>query len=97
MAESAQVVFKLTELAEMLVKKENLHEGHWGILVNFGVGGGNLEDANGTLHPTIVVPIQTIGIQRFELPNSLTVDASVVNPARGRAKSSRQSIHQKAK
>ena len=86
MAESAQVIFKLQELAEMLVKKENIQEGHWGILVNFGVGGGNIEDAEGKTHPTIIVPIQSIGIQRFTKPNDITVDAAKVNPPPARSK-----------
>jgi hypothetical protein len=81
MAEATQIIFKFAELAEMLVKKENLHEGHWGIIIKFGISAANLS-LNGAEHrPTAIVPVMEIGIQRENEPTPLSVDAAIVNPA----------------
>lgn len=83
MPEAAMYVFSYKELAELLVKQQNIHEGLWGIFIRFGLGAANVGEAPGgdTLIPAAIVPVREIGIQRFEEPNNLTVDAAVVNPA----------------
>jgi hypothetical protein len=81
MAEASQILFKLTEVAEALVKQQNLHEGNWGVIVRFGIGAANAPGPSGELLPTAIVPILEMGLQRFDEPNTLTVDATVVNPA----------------
>ena len=82
MPETPIVAFTYKEVAEALVKFNNLHEGHWGIYVEFGIGGANIsQDPGGqNMMPAAIIPINKIGIQRFPQPNSLTVDAAVVNP-----------------
>lgn len=75
------IVFTYKELAEALVRQSQLHEGFWGIFVNFGLQATNVESSNGELTPSAVVGLLKIGIQRFEKPNNLTVDAKEVNPA----------------
>lgn len=79
-ATATQLVFGFTDIAEMLVKRENIHEGYWGIFVRFGLGAANTPGPKGGLVPTAVVPIIELGIQRFIEPNDLTVDAAEVNP-----------------
>ena len=83
MAEQKQIVFTHQEVAEMLVKKQEIHEGFWGIYFELGLAGGVIPSApDGTaITPAAMVLINKIGILRFDQPNSLTVDASKVNPA----------------
>jgi len=74
-------MFSFPEIAEVLVKSQDIHEGYWGIAVKFGVGAVNAIGPSGKLVPTALVPALEMGIQRFDEPNDLTVDAAVVNPA----------------
>lgn len=81
MPESNQIVFTHKELAEILVKNQGIHEGLWGIYIEFGFTAANVGDRTGILQPSAIVPVQKIGIQRFPTPSSLTVDAAQINPA----------------
>lgn len=80
MAQAAQILFKFPEIAEILLKTQDIHEGHWGLFVKFGIVAGNAPGPTGDLLPTAIVPILEIGIQKFDEPSSLTVDAAKVNP-----------------
>jgi hypothetical protein len=82
MAETISFTHK--DIAELLVKKQNLHEGHWGIFIEFGIGAANVGQSpdNSEILPAAIVPVLRLGIQRFPSPNSLTVDASIVNPTK---------------
>jgi len=80
MGESTQIIFKFSEIAEELVRKQGIHQGHWGICVKFAIAATNSPGPTGELLPTAIVPIFEMGIQKFDEPNSLTVDASKVNP-----------------
>jgi hypothetical protein len=95
MPEIQTVSFDLRELAEILVKRQDLHEGLWGIYVEFGFGATNIgatpigptpnssNPAEANILPASITMIRKIGIQRFPEPNNLTVDAAVVNPKAG--------------
>ena len=85
MPESSQIVFDYRELAGILVKQQGIHTGHWGIFVRFGLGAANMDTPEAGMLPTAIVPLREVGIQKFSEPNSLTVDAAKVNPAKGRA------------
>ena len=89
MAEHRQIVFTHQEVAEMLVKKEGIHEGFWGVYFELSLAGGVIPSpptGTGTaITPAAMVLINKVGILRFDQPNSLTVDASKVNPAPGPA------------
>ena len=83
MPEARNYVFGHTELAEILVKKLDIHEGLWGVYIEFSFTGANINtgpDAK-SLAPASIAAVKAIGIQRFEAPNNLTVDAAIVNPA----------------
>ena len=80
MAESSMILFSFQELAEMMVKQQGSHEGLWGIYIKFAIGAANAADATGTFYPTALVPVKELGLQRFDAPNNLTVDAAEVNP-----------------
>jgi hypothetical protein len=82
MSEINQVTFSHKEVAEALIRYNNIHDGLWGLYVEFGLAGANVSlPPEGNLNPTAVVPIVKLGLQRFKEPNTLTADASVVNPA----------------
>ncbi len=70
------------ELAALIVKEKGIHDGFWSIYVEFKIYGVNFEIPKGALSPAAVVPVPRIGIQRWERPNGLTVDAAKVNPAK---------------
>jgi hypothetical protein len=84
MPETNQITFSHQEIAEALIKKGDLHEGLWGIYIEFGIGAANIgqgpdsEEIN--IVPAAIVPVLKIGIQRFPKSNNLTVDAAKVNP-----------------
>jgi len=82
MAEPERWIFSYPEIAEALVKKQGIHEGIWGISVEFGISATNIggpgdEDP---ILPAAIVPIVKMGLQKFKKENSLTVDAAKVNP-----------------
>jgi hypothetical protein len=83
MPETKTITFTNKEIAEFLVKHVGIHEGFWGILVEFGIGAANVAfpPSGDALVPAAIVPIVKMGIHRFDEPNSLTVDAAKVNPA----------------
>jgi len=80
MAEASQYTFDFKEVTEALLKKAGIHEGLWGIYIEFGLGASNVGPTEGELFPTALVPVKKIGIQRFEKENNLSVDAAKVNP-----------------
>ena len=80
MPESNQIVFTHKELAELLVKNQDIHEGLWGVFIEFGFNAANVSDPTGSMQPAAIVPVLKVGIQKFPAPNSLTVDAAQVNP-----------------
>lgn len=82
MAEANQILFDYKEVAEALIKKHGLHEGMWGVYLEFGLGTANLntEQVPDSLTPAAIVAVRRIGLQRFPEPNNLTVDAAQVNP-----------------
>lgn len=83
MAEVKTYLFDYKEVAEALVKKQEIHEGLWGIYMEFGIGAANIsiDPSDQALLPAAIIPVRRIGIQRFDTPNSLTVDAAEVNPS----------------
>lgn len=82
MPEPKSIVFTHKEVAEALVKKADIHEGLWGLYVEFGIAGANIGSGPDELNPAAIVPVLKLGVQKFDKENNLTVDASVVNPKR---------------
>ena len=74
-------LFTVTEIAAVLLREKDIHEGHWGVCVNFGFQAANVPLAQGdSIYPAALVYLMEIGIQQFPEPNSMTVDAAKVNP-----------------
>jgi hypothetical protein len=82
MAEVTQYAFSWTEVAEALIKKQDIHEGEWTPVVEFaftvGVLGPNPKDSR----PGMMILGNSLQLVRAQ-PNSpphLVVDAAKVNP-----------------
>jgi len=81
MAQADRYTVTFAEIATTLVKNLGLHEGHWGIYVEFGLQATNIRtEAPDTMMPAAVIPIVKLGLQRFPEPNPISVDAAEVNP-----------------
>lgn len=90
MAKQERIGFSYQDIVECLVKKAGIHEGIWGISLGFGITGANInrEKDLDNFMPAAIIPVTEIGIQPFDKPSNLTVDAAVVNP-RPKTKSSK--------
>ena len=80
MPEASLITYSFKELAELLVKDQDIHEGLWGIYARFAINAANVGASGTDLRPTALVPIVEIGLQRFDELNNLSVDAAEVNP-----------------
>lgn len=81
MPETNQVTFSHEEIVEMLIKRQDIHDGFWSIVIQFGLGVGALPTPpSGKVVPSAIVQIAKIGIQRSDNPNPGTIDAAKVNP-----------------
>ena len=81
MPETNQLTFTFKELATLLVKASNIHEGIWGIFVNFGIQANNVGPTENDLRPAAIIPILQLGLIKFDKETNLSVDAAKVNPA----------------
>lgn len=79
MATAKQYSFTFKEIAALLVKDAGVKEGHWGVSVKFGLQGTNVGMTEDDLRPAAIVAMLELGLQQFDTPNGLTVDAAVVN------------------
>lgn len=82
MPETTNIEFDYKEVAEALVRNNDIKKGLWGISIRFGLQGANVSSAPGSkdVMPAAIVPVLKIGLQKFDEENNLTVDASKVNP-----------------
>lgn len=80
MPEVQNVTFTFAEVAKALIRQSDIHEGLWGIYIEFGIAAANIGPSPDKLSPAAVVPIAKIGLQKFDKPNNLTVDAAEANP-----------------
>ena len=80
MADVSQIFFTYQEIAEALVKKQGIHEGIWGLDINFALRATNFGETERDLKPAAIVAVMQIGLHRLERETNLTVDAAKVNP-----------------
>jgi len=80
MPEPKVFTYSFKEMVETLIKKQAIHEGHWCIYAKFGIQAANVGVGGTEPVPTALVPILELGIQRRNESDSMTVDASKVNP-----------------
>jgi hypothetical protein len=80
MPETSQLTFSFKEIVTALLKAQDIHEGIWGLFVNFGLSANNIGPNESELRPAAVVPVLSLGLQKFEKETNLSVDAAKVNP-----------------
>lgn len=97
MPEADRFLFELKELAEVLVEKQGILQGHWGVYIEFGLAAANIPTGPNQITPASINLVQKIGIQKFAEPNSLTVDAAEVNQPTGSKKGSKKSFTKQAR
>ena len=87
MPEVNQIFFTHKELLELLIKKADVHEGKWVLSANFGFSVGNFGPTPDQIAPGGIVVLLQTGIQRAvpETPESMTLDAAIINPKTGDA------------
>jgi hypothetical protein len=93
MTEVTQYTFSYKEIAEVLIEHQDIHEGIWGIIVEFGIHAANIGPSDDSLLPTALIPILKIGLQKSPKETSLAVDASKINPIS--SKQEKKIIHRK--
>ncbi len=91
MVETNQYTLSHKELIELIIKQTGVHEGRWSLMLGLAIGTGNFNITPEQTAPGVMVTIPQIGIQRLIEgqpvgPGSVIVDASVVNPKKGKAK-----------
>ena len=79
MADVEKFTFSHKELAEILVKRLDIHEGIWGLYLEFGLQAINLTNDDQQT-PAAIVPLLKVGLQKFEKETTISVDATKVNP-----------------
>jgi hypothetical protein len=67
-------------VVEALIRYNDLHEGLWGLYIEFGLAAANMGQGPEDILPTAIIPVNKIGLTRSNEPNNLTVDAAEVNP-----------------
>jgi len=72
-----------------LIKNLDVHEGLWGIYLEFQFTATNIPTASDgkSFLPAAVSIVKKLGIQRFDQPSNFTVDAAEVNPGGVKKKS----------
>lgn len=85
MADANQYVFEHREIITLMIKKLDLHEGEWCLLLNTNFAAGMMGIGPDQSTVGFMVTIPNFGIQRKvagmpEIPGSIFVDAAKVNP-----------------
>jgi hypothetical protein len=82
MGEPQIVTFTYKEIATVLLKHQGIHEGLWALTMQMGIQATNVKvgPSEADVVPAAIIPIIKMGIQKFDKPNALTVDAAQVNP-----------------
>lgn len=81
MPEATQIAFKHAEIVELLIKKQGIHEGIWGLFVRFGLNASNIGPNETELMPAAILGVIEIGLQKFDKESNLALDAAKINPA----------------
>ncbi|MDZ4251930.1 MAG: hypothetical protein U1A72_05080 [Sulfuritalea sp.] len=72
----------MRDLAGVLVKHYDLHEGHFDLLVEFQIGMGAVGPDPSALTPGAMIGVSRIGLMPSRADGPTTVDAAIVNPAK---------------
>jgi len=83
MAEVVQYTFDWSEVAELLIKKQNIHEGEWMASIEFTINAGIVGAGPSDARPGMLLLANKVQLARAQAnsPPQLVVDAAKVNPA----------------
>lgn len=70
------------EIAELLIKKLDIHEGVWCVTASIGFQAALLGPSPSESIPGAIIKVQKLGLQRVEKETNTSVDAAKVNPLR---------------
>lgn len=76
----------IRELTEVLIKHHGLTSGMYDLALEFQFGAGSFGPSPEKVLPSLFVSISRVGLQRTEKEGIHTVDASKLNPPKGRSK-----------
>jgi hypothetical protein len=96
MPETNQLSWTHKELAILLVKAADLHEGRWQLTVQFAMAPGNFGPSDDQMSPGMIVATANVGLARLspdQKATNLVVDAAEVNPLQ---KSSRARLRRRS-
>ena len=83
----------MKEVAELLVKQYDLHEGLYDLLLEYQFAFGNFGPTPTQITPGAMIGLARLGLTRVDRLGPLTVDAGQVNPiSKVRGRKSRRSI-----
>jgi len=80
MAEIQMISLSHQEVVEALIKHQDIHEGMWQLVVEFGIAAANIATGPDEFLPAAIVPVKKIGLRKVDKMTPLSVDASIVNP-----------------
>lgn len=72
--------YELTELAELLIKTNGIHEGLYSVGFKFAVTIGSIETKADETYPGVTTVVQKAGLFEVEKMGPNVVDAAKVNP-----------------
>jgi len=70
----------MKEVAALLVKHYDLHEGKFDLLLEYQFGAGAFGPTPETVNPGVMIGISKLGLTQSAQPGPLTVDAAEINP-----------------
>lgn len=80
MPEITNMTFSHKEVVSALLTLQDIHEGIWGLYVEFGIGAANVGPTPDEIQPAAIIPLLKIGLQKFDAITNISVDAAAVNP-----------------
>ena len=92
MPEPSQISFTHKEIVELLIRRQGLRQGIWGLYIKFGLGGANVGPNPDLLTPTAMVGIVEIGLRKFDVEGNLAVDAAKIAPAAEKPSAKRRAV-----
>jgi hypothetical protein len=82
MAEPDRFTYTYAEVAEALIKQQNLHEGIWTVSLKFGLGATRGGPSELEAVPAAIVPVLSIGLSKVGKESQNAIDAAKVNPGK---------------
>lgn len=73
-------MYSLEEVAQALMIKQGIHEGLWGIAVEFTFAAMSAGPNKDALLPSAIAGISKLGLNKSEKEGPLTYDAAKLNP-----------------